>query len=80
MRRSIKGLGVVIGWGIVYYTIVVLGIPIITSIFIDTHIQGLPVESVSTFFIMMFAICGPILYLTITPLVMATIEVIDSEH
>jgi len=73
---------VVIGWAVFFYAAVLLTAHVVTAL-IDPRTHLIPLEVVISVLIMTWAICVPIMYgavLLITPLVMATIEVLDHEH
>lgn len=82
MRRSVKGLFVVIGWVVLYLITMIVLFPVVYAYY-DTSIQGIPLEYAIPVLIMLLSVGIPILYTAIgliTPLVMATIEVFDREH
>ena len=79
MRRSIKAVGVLIGWIIVYFATIAIVTPIVIALR-DPVTQIISLEYSIPVFIVLMSVGVPIMYgaiFLITPLVMATLEVLD---
>ena len=81
MKRFVKGTLVLIGWSIVLMVACIIAKPIIYSFTLPNGL--IPIEYAIPAFIMALGVGVPLMYgaiALITPLVMATIEVLDHEH
>jgi len=79
MRRSEKALLVCIGWVVVCIAVVVLVTPIVIAMR-DPTTHIIPIENAIPVLVLTISVCLPIAYMAvelITPLFMATLEVLD---
>ena len=78
MRRSIKAILVSIGWMVVFVGVLIIGAPIVG---VFARSDGLvPIENVLLCVGTFYAVIIPLIYASLaifTPLVMATLEVLD---